>query len=165
MLHCAGNETQIVCFVISHDQENPSDVIAIGAASAALLISDIPFDNPVAGVRVARIDGAFVVNPTYEETQSSDMSLLMAGTAEGIVMVEAGANELGEDVIMNALEFGHEHIKKIVAAQVELKNKRGKEKVVVAPAEINQELHTKATDSVRPGLETAMQISKKAERF
>ena len=133
------NETQIVCFVVSHDQTNPSDVIAIGAASAALLISDIPFDNPVAGVRVAWIDGAFVVNPTYQESEKSDMSLLMAGTADGIVMVEAGANELGEDVMMNALEFGHEHIKKLVAAQIELKNKLGKEKVAVVPAEVDQD--------------------------
>ena len=158
------NETQIVCLVISHDQENPSDIIALGAASTALLISDIPFDNPVAGVRVARVDGAFVVNPTYEETKNSDMNLIMAGTADGIVMVEAGANELSEDVMMNALEYGHQHIKKLVAAQIELKNKLGKEKISVATKEINQELHTKATDSVRPGIEAAMEISKKAER-
>ena len=129
-----------------------------------MLISDIPFDNPAAGVRVAQIDGAFVINPTYEETKNSDLSLIMAGTADGIVMVEAGANELGEDVMMNALEFGHEHIKKLIAAQIELKNKLGKEKVPVAAKEVDQDRHTKATDSVRPGLEAAMEISKKAER-
>ena len=106
------NETQIVCLVISHDQENAPDVNAISGASAALLVSDIPFENPVAGVRVGRKDGAFIINPTYEETQASDLTLVMAGTADAIVMVEAGANELGEDVMMSALEYGHGFIKK-----------------------------------------------------
>jgi len=120
------NETQIVCFVISHDQVNPADIIALTGASAALMISDVPFNNPIAGARVGRIDGNFVFNPNYEETKESDIQLLMAGTADGIVMVEAGAKEVSEDEMMSALEFGHERIKKLIDLQIQLKEKIGK---------------------------------------
>ena len=116
------NETQIVCFVVSHDQVNPADVIALTGASAALMISDIPFETPIAGARIGRINGSFVFNPTHEESEQSDIQLLMAGTADGIVMVEAGANEASEDEMMSALEFGHERIKKLIDLQIQLKS-------------------------------------------
>ncbi len=158
------NETQIVCFVVSHDQENSPDVNAISGASAALLVSDIPFENPVAGVRVGRKDGEFVINPTYEVTQASDLNLIMAGTADAIVMVEAGAKELSEEVMMNALEFGHGHIKKIVEGQLKLRELIGKEKTAVAVAETDADLTQKVTELIRPGLEDAMRIAGKQDR-
>ena len=83
--------------VVSHDGENPPDVNAITGASAALMISDIPFENPVAGARISRVDGKLIFNPNYEETANSDLNLIMAGTADGIVMVESGASEVSED--------------------------------------------------------------------
>ena len=158
------NETQIVCFVVSHDQENSPDVNAISGASAALLVSDIPFEKPVAGVRVGRKDGAFIINPTYEETQASDLSLIMAGTADAIVMVEAGANELSEEVMMSALEFGHGYIKKIVEGQIKLREMIGKEKLAVEVVETDSELTGKVTEAIRPGLADAMRIAGKQER-
>ena len=158
------NETQIVCFVVSHDQENSPDVNAISGASAALLVSDIPFEKPVAGVRVGRKDGAFIINPTYEGTQASDLSLIMAGTADAIVMVEAGANELSEEVMMSALEFGHGYIKKIVEGQIKLREMIGKKKLVVEVVETDSELTGKVTEAVRPGLADAMRIAGKQER-
>jgi len=158
------NETQVICIVISHDQENPADVIALTGASAALLISDIPFNNPIAGARVGRVGGNFVFNPTYEESEGSDLNLLMAGTSDGIVMVEAGAKELGEDVMMDALAFGHERIKKIIEIQEKLRGLISKQKVAVDKKEVDQELQNKANELVRAKLESAMEISGKQER-
>ncbi len=158
------NETQIVCFVISHDGENPPDAIAIAGASAALTVSDIPFHNPVAGVRVGRKDGQLIVNPTFEEMEASDLNLVMAGTEDGIVMVEAGAQQMDEAQMIDALEFGHEQIKKIIEMQKQLQKLVGKEKTEVAVPETNHELVTKVTDFLTPGMEAAMQIVKKQER-
>jgi polyribonucleotide nucleotidyltransferase len=158
------NETQVICMVISHDQENPADVVALTGASAALLISDIPFNNPIAGARVGRIDGNFVFNPTYEESEKSDLNLVMAGTSDGIVMVEAGATELTEDIMMDALEFGHERIKKIIEIQKQLHGLISKEKAKVEKAEIDAELQKKANDLVRDKLVSAMDIAGKKER-
>ena len=158
------NETQIVCLVISHDQVNPADVISITGASAALLISDIPFDHPLAGARVGKIDGNLVFNPTHEKSKQSKLNLIMAGTAEGIVMVEAGANEASEEEMMEALEFGHERIKKIIDIQEKLKSLLGKEKIPVEVPQINAELNTKAGDFAQAKLESAMEITGKQER-
>ena len=121
------NETQVVAMVVSHDGENPPDVNAITGASAALMISDIPFENPVAGARISRVDGKLIFNPNYEETAKSDLNLIMAGTADGIVMVESGANEVSEDEMMEALDFGHERIKKVIGIQIKLRELLGKE--------------------------------------
>lgn len=158
------NETQVVCMVVSHDQENPADVVALTGASAALLISDIPFKNPIAGARVGRINGNFVFNPTHGEIANSDLNLVMAGTADGIVMVEAGAKELSEDVMMDALEFGHERIKKIIEIQEKLLGLISKEKAAVVKKEIDQALQSKANDLVREKLVSTMEISGKQER-
>ena len=158
------NETQVICMVISHDQENPADVIALTGASAALFISDIPFSNPIAGARIGRVDENFIFNPTYEESENSDLNLLMAGTSDGIVMVEAGAKELSEDIMMDALAFGHERIKKIIEIQQKLRGLISKEKVAVVKDEVNTELQDKANEQVRAKLESAMEISGKQER-
>jgi polyribonucleotide nucleotidyltransferase len=158
------NETQVICMVISHDQENPADVVALTGASAALLVSDIPFNNPIAGARVGRIDGNFVFNPTYEESANSDLNLVMAGTSDGIVMVEAGATELTEDIMMDALEFGHDRIKKIIEVQKQLHSLISKEKAKVEKQVFDEELQKKANDLVRDKLVAAMDISGKKER-
>ena len=157
------NETQIVCFVVSHDEVTPADVIALTGASAALMISDIPFDTPIAGARIGRINESFVFNPTREESEQSDIHLLMAGTADGIVMVEAGANEASEDEMMSALEFGHERIKKLIDLQIQLKSRISKEKLQVEKEEIDDTL-VERVSSIRPKLESAMQIVSKQER-
>ncbi|MGP0629278.1 polyribonucleotide nucleotidyltransferase [Nitrospina sp. 32_T5] len=158
-------ETQVVCFVISHDQENPADVAAITGASAALLISDIPFHTPVAGARVARDkEGKFLINPTLEQMAESDLNLVMAGTADAITMVEAGAQELDEATMIEALAFGHEHIKEIVKIQVELREMLGKEKAKVEAPEVNADLQDKIVAFLTPGMEKAMQIPGKQDR-
>ena len=158
------NETQVVCFVVSHDQVNPADVIALTGASAALMISDIPFDNPIAGARIGRVDGSFVFNPTFEESEKSDIQLLMAGTADAIVMVEAGAKEASEEEMMSALEFGHERIKKLIDLQVQLKARINKEKATVEQEEIDTALIDQVNSIVCPKLEQAMEITGKQER-
>ena len=158
------NETQLVCFVISHDQLNPADIIAMTGASAALMISDIPFDNPIAGARIGRVEGSFVFNPTHEESKKSDIQLLMAGTADGIVMVEAGAKEASEEEMMSALEFGHERIKKLINLQIQLKERINKEKATVAQEEIDTNLIDRVNSIACPKLEQAMEITGKQER-
>jgi len=158
------NETQLVCFVVSHDQVNPADIIAMTGASAALMISDIPFDNPIAGARIGRVEGNFVFNPTHEESEKSDIQLLMAGTADGIVMVEAGAKEASEEEMMNALEFGHERIKKLIDLQVQLKEHINKEKATVVKEEIDAALVERVNSIACPKLEQAMEITGKQER-
>ncbi|MCH8208251.1 MAG: polyribonucleotide nucleotidyltransferase [Nitrospinae bacterium] len=158
------NETQVVCLIISHDQENPPDVLALVGASAALMISDIPFTTPIAGVRVGRIDGKFVINPTYNEISESDLQLIMAGSSEGVVMVEAGANEASEALMIEALEYGQGHIKKIIEIQNKLRELISKEKLVVEPKEVDVELQNRANEIVRPALEAAMTITEKQER-
>jgi len=158
------NETQVVAMVLSHDGVNPPDVNAITGASAALMISDIPFETPVAGARISRVDGKLIFNPNYEETANSDLNLIMAGTADGIVMVESGASEVSEDDIMEALDFGHERIKKIIGIQIKLRELLGKEKLVVEPAAVNEELKASINSKAATKLDTAMQISGKHER-
>ena len=158
------NETQVVAMVISHDGENPPDVNAITGASAALMISDIPFENPVAGARISRVDGKLIFNPNYEETAASDLNLIMAGTADGIVMVESGANEVSEDEMMEALDFGHDRIKKVIGIQIKLRELLGKEKLVVEPTPVNEELQSSINSKAAEKLDAACQIAGKHER-
>jgi polyribonucleotide nucleotidyltransferase len=127
------NETQIIVTVYSSDQEHDGDVLGAVAASAALMISDIPFEGPIAEVRVGRIDGQFVVNPTYTELGKSDMDVTVAGTADSIVMVEGDAREISETDMLDALAFAHEYIKQMCALQQELRTACGREKRI-APA-------------------------------
>src|SRR4029079_12004996 len=98
-------ETQVIAFVLSADTQNDPDVVAINGASAALALSDIPFAGPIGAVRVGMIDGNFIVNPTYDEQRAGKLSLMVVGIAEGIVMIEAGANEIDEDKVVDAIEF------------------------------------------------------------
>jgi len=158
------NETQIVCLVISHDQVNNPDVIALTGASTALMISDIPFNTPVAGARIGRKNGEFILNPSNKELEESELNLVMAGTQDGIVMVEAGANELSEEIMMDGLEFGHEQIKKMIDLQLELKAKISKEKITVVAEEFDSELVSKADEKFRAPLAEALKIHSKHER-
>ncbi len=122
------NETQIISLVFSADKENDPDVVSINAAAAALALSDIPFGATVGAVRIGRVNGEFVVNPTYAERAATTVNIMVVGHKDGIVMIEAGAKEESEEVILAAIEFAHREIKKIVAAIDELVAKAGKPK-------------------------------------
>src|SRR2546423_2984237 len=114
------NETQVIASVISADDENDPDVIAITGASCALYLSDIPFPNPIAGVRVGLVDGRYIINPTYDEIRESELNLIVAGTEEAIVMVEAGAKEVKEKIMVEALMLAHKEINRMCRWQREL---------------------------------------------
>src|SRR2546430_5005616 len=113
------NETQVVCTVLSHDLENDPDVVALIGSSAALTISGIPFMGPIAGCRVGYINGDYVLNPTIERLPDSQLDLLVAGTGEGVLMVESEAKELAEDVMLGAVTFGHQSFQPVVNAIIE----------------------------------------------
>jgi polyribonucleotide nucleotidyltransferase len=132
------NDTQVIALVLSADSENDPDVAAINGASAALAVSDIPFHGPVGAVRVGLLDDKFVINPTYSEIHDGKLNLMVVGTAQAIVMIEAGANEVQEDRVVDAIEFGHNEIKKICAVISELAQRAGKPKRPVAPVEIDE---------------------------
>ncbi len=118
------NEVQIVATVLSVDQENDPDVLAICGASAALEVSDIPFKGPIAGVRVGRVDGQWICNPTLNQVQQSDVNLVVAGSRESVVMVEGGGKEIAEEDLLEAIFFGHRSLQPILSLQEELKQKR-----------------------------------------
>jgi len=122
------NEVQIIMYSLSADAENPLDILAINAASAALMISDIPWNGPVAAVRVGRVDGQFVANPTFPEMDKSDLDLRIAGTRDAILMVECGADEVHEDILVTALEFGHQAIQPLIDLQRQMQAEIGKPK-------------------------------------
>lgn len=122
------NDVQVIATVLSVEQDNPPDIAAMVGASCALCVSDIPFNGPIAGVRVGRVDGEFVINPTVEQREKSDLNLTIAGSHDAVMMVEAGANELPEEVILEAILFGHQEIKKIVEFQQQIMASCGKEK-------------------------------------
>ncbi|HEY4723215.1 MAG TPA: polyribonucleotide nucleotidyltransferase, partial [Anaerolineae bacterium] len=127
------NDVQVVITALSSDTEHQLDVLAINGASAALTISDIPFQGPIAAVRVGYIDGQFVVNPTLTELDNSSLDLRMAGTADAILMVECGANELPEALMVEALEFGHQAMQPMIELQNQMRAELGKPKNTVYP--------------------------------
>ena len=122
------NEVQIIMYSLSADAENPLDILAINAASAAIMISDIPWNGPVAAVRVGRVDGQFIANPTFPEIDKSDLDLRIAGTRDAILMVECGADEVPEDIMVAALEFGHQAIQPLIELQRQMQVEIGKPK-------------------------------------
>src|ERR671927_1834022 len=155
------NETQVIASVISADQENDPDVIAITGASCALYLSDIPFPTPIAGVRVGLIEGRYIVNPTYDEVRESSLNLIVAGTEEAIVMVEAGANEVSEAIMVEALMLAHKEINRLCRWQRELYKALGIEKRTVEPPVLNEEMigeiERNYTDRLRAALDTTGQ--------
>jgi len=152
------NETQVIATVISADTENNPDVIAITGASCALFLSDIPFMNPIAGVRVGLIDGRYIINPTYDEVRDSRLNLIVAGTEEAIVMVEAGASEVSEEIMVEALMLAHKEINRLCRWQNELyKALEITKREVVAPSlneEMLEEIKRNYSERLREALDT-----------
>jgi len=154
-----ATETQIMAMVLSADADNDPDVIGVTASSAALYISKIPFLNPIACVRVGLLDGKLVVNPTTAEQKTSLLNIIIAGSEKAIVMVEAGSQEVSEDTVVDALEFGHAEIRRIIAAIRELGTRVGEKKVSVTPPAFDEALYQdmmkKYADRLRDALDTA----------
>ncbi|HEX6773656.1 MAG TPA: polyribonucleotide nucleotidyltransferase [Acidobacteriaceae bacterium] len=152
------NETQVIALVFSADKENDPDVIAINGAGAALALSDVPFGGPIGAVRVGRVNDQFVINPTYGERHESDLNIMVVGTKDGIVMVESGSKQVSEEIVVDAIDFGHVEIKKICAAIEELVAKAGKTKREVPQIEVDQayaaELEAKVGERLRDALDT-----------
>jgi polyribonucleotide nucleotidyltransferase len=140
-------ETQLVSIPLSIDHVVPYDVLAMNGASAALMVSNIPFPMPVGAVRIGKIEGNFVVNPDEEALLESDLDLVVSGTEEAILMVEAGANEIPEAEILDALDIAHDAIKKLCAAQRELAEKAGKEKLAIEAPQIDEDLVRQIAES------------------
>src|SRR6266545_603529 len=146
--HGMRNEVQVIMFSLSSDGVNPLDVLAINAASAAMMISDIPWNGPVGAVRVGRVNGEFVINPTFAEIDASDLDLRIAGTREAILMVECGANEIPEDVMVAALELGHQSIQPLIDLQYQMQTEVGKPKREVVLAVPDPEIKKKVFERV-----------------
>ncbi|MBP3038362.1 polyribonucleotide nucleotidyltransferase [Bacillaceae bacterium Marseille-Q3522] len=158
------NEVQVVSMVMSVDQDCSSEIAAMIGSSLALSISDIPFDGPIAGVYVGRIDGKFIINPTVEQGEKSDIHLVVAGTKDAINMVEAGAKEVPEEVMLEAIMFGHEEIKRLIAFQEEIVAEIGKEKMKVALYELDPDLEKEIRGLCEAELVKAIQVKEKHAR-
>lgn len=158
------NDIQIVSIVMSVDQECPPEMAAMIGTSAALAISDVPFNGPVGGVIVGRVDGQFVINPTGETAEKSDLHLTVAGTKDAIMMVEAGANEVSEEVVLEAIMFGHDEIRKIVAVIEELVEQAGKPKMEVKLHTVDAEVNSAVREFAQARLVDAIKIPEKHAR-
>ena len=159
------NEVQVVNTVLSVDPDCSSEMAAMFGASLSLCISDIPFNGPIAGVIVGRVDGEFVINPTVEQMERSDISLTVAGTKDAINMVEAGAKEVSEEDMLQALMFGHENIKVLCAFQEEIIAKCAKEKMEVSLYEIDPAIKKLVDENGKKDIEEAVSIKGKLERY
>ena len=159
------NETQVVCTVLSHDMENDPDIVAIVGASAALTISGLPFLGPISGCRVGYINNKYILNPTQEETKDSKLDLVMAGTREGVLMVESEASSLSEDVMLGAVMFGHDSNQVVIDAIIELAEACAKEPRAIAPeAPEVQLVKDKLHEAIRKDLQEAYKVADKVAR-
>lgn len=160
------NDVQVVVTVLSVEQDNPPEILGIIGASAALSVSDVPFMGPVGGVVVGYVDGQYILNPTREQAERSSLHLVIAGTRDAINMVEAGAKEIPEDVMLGALAFGHQAIQKIIALQDDLVAKCGKPKRQVTifdvPEEIDKVVREMATDKLVTAIQTTEKLAREA---
>src|SRR5499427_6379654 len=154
------NETQIIAMVLSADPENDPNSLAIVGAAAALAVSDIPFPYVLGGVRVGMKDGQYIANPTYTAGRESKLNNVVAGTEEGIVMVEAGAQQVSEQEVLGAIDFGHECCKKIAAGIRELMKVAGKVKREFTPPVLNAELYDQVEKTGRTDLTDALDTKK-----
>ena len=157
-------ETQIMATVVSSDQENDADVLALIGASVAINLSDIPFPEPIGAVRVGRLDGQFVVNPTFEQLDASDMDMVVAGTADNLIMVEGGTREISENDLIAALEFAMSNIREIVAIQRDLVKRAGKPKRPLVPPPDTEALKAALDQGYRERLRQAIRIPGKEQR-
>jgi polyribonucleotide nucleotidyltransferase len=160
-----ANETQVIATVLSADRSGAPDVLSLNGASAALCISDIPFAGPIGAVRVGRVEGKLIVNPSLDELAESDLDLLVAARREAIVMVEGGARGIPEDELLEALFFAHEQILPILDAQEELVRKAGKPKRAFVPPPAEKALLARVRELVMPGLQRAYALKNKGERY
>ncbi len=157
-------DTQIIVSALSVDPDVDADVLAITAASAALTVSDIPFNGPIAGIRIGHVDDRYVVNPTRSQLMESDLNLIVAGSRDAIVMVEGCASIVSEEVVLDALVFAQDAIRPLIELQEELRSKAGKKKFVVAAPERDEELEKKVRELAQKELESALSIPSKVER-
>ena len=157
-------ETQVIVSVLSVDRSMTSDILGITAASAALAISDVPFGGPLAGIRIGRVNGRFVINPTMQDLENSELDLVVAGTRDAILMVEAGARAVAESTLLEALELAHSEIKKIVSNVVELQDAVGRPKRVMETEPVSDELHNQVKQLVAAPIRDAVLIPGKTER-
>lgn len=153
------NEVQVILFTVSSDAENPMDILAINAASAAIMISDIPWAGPVAAVRVGRVDGKLIVNPTYPEIEKSDLDLRIAGTRDAILMVECGSDEVSENDMVEALMFGHKSIQPLIDVQLQMTAEVGKAKREVQLFPLEESVVEEVFGKIAPALHTALDAS------
>ncbi|KIY20746.1 MULTISPECIES: polyribonucleotide nucleotidyltransferase [Mesobacillus] len=158
------NDVQVISIVMSVDQNCSSEMAAMFGSSLALCVSDIPFEGPIAGVTVGRLDGNFIINPSVEETEKSDMHLIVAGTMDAINMVEAGADEVPEEVMLEAIMFGHDEIKRLIAFQQEIVAQVGKQKREITLFEIDKELEAEVRTICEQDMLAAIQVQEKHAR-
>lgn len=159
------NEVQIVNTVLSVDQDNSPEITALFGSSLATCISQVPFNGPVAGVKVGRVNGKLVINPTVEESEVSDIDLTVSGTKDAINMVEAGSKEVSEEDMLEALMFGHEAIKELIAFQEKIIEEIGVEKYDYPKLEISKELIEEVTNLVKDKIDAALRIKEKQEKY
>lgn len=158
------NDVQVVATVMSVEQDNSPEIVAMLGSSIALSISDIPFDGPTGSVLIGLIDGEFIVNPTVEEREKSDLHLTVSGTKDAIMMVEAGANEISEETMLKAILFAHEQIKDLVAFQEEIIKEIGKEKIEIALFKSDESIEKEIRDYASSKLSEAIKTEEKLER-
>ena len=158
------NDVQVISMVMSVDQNASSEIAAMIGSSVALTVSDIPFDGPIAGINIGRIDGEFIINPTVEEREKSDLELTVAGTKDAINMVEASANEVTEDVMLEAIMFAHEEIKRLVAFQEEIQQAAGKTKMEVKLVTLDEDLTAELNETAKDRMIEAIQTHEKLQR-
>jgi polyribonucleotide nucleotidyltransferase len=158
------NETQVVATVLSTDQTNAFDLLCINGASAALTLSELPFLGPIGAVRIGLSNDEFIINPTLQESAESELDLVVAGTADAISMVEAGAREVDEDTLLEALEIAHEEIRKLCQVQLELRERAGKPKWEVTPVTVDETMLARVQKEGRKAIEEATLEQGKLER-
>ena len=159
------NEVQVVNTVLSVDPDNSPELTAMLGSSIATSISKVPFDGPIAGVKVGRINGKFIINPTVEELEKTDIDLTVAGTMDAINMVEAGAKEVSEDDMLEALMFGHDAVKELVKFENKIIKELGQEKMEYEALEITDELKDEISSLAKDQLDSAMRIKDKLEKY
>jgi polyribonucleotide nucleotidyltransferase len=158
------NEVQVISMVMSVDQDCSSEMAAMFGSSLALTVSDIPFEGPIAGVQVGLIEGEFIINPNVEQLDKSEINLIVAGTKDAINMVEAGADEVPEETMLEAIMFGHEEIKRLISFQEEIAAQVGKEKMEIELYQINQDLEAEVRGICEEDMIQAIQVQEKHAR-